>query len=91
MLALLVALVVTVSPQDHGLRAGVARVDVTPETPIRLAGYASRTSEAGTVEQRLFAKALALAQGDGPPVIVVTLDSTGITTAIRERVLEASR
>ncbi|MBI5853050.1 MAG: neutral/alkaline non-lysosomal ceramidase N-terminal domain-containing protein [Planctomycetes bacterium] len=91
MLALLVALVVLASPQDHGLRAGVGRVDVTPEPPIRLAGYASRTSEAGAVEQRLFAKALALAQGDGKPVIVVTLDSTGITAAIRERVVDALR
>lgn len=90
-LALLCALVgVISSPQvERGWRAGVASVDVTPTPPIRLAGYASRGTEAETIEQRLHAKALALSAGEEPPLVVVTLDSTGITSSIRGRVLAA--
>ena len=44
-----------------GWKAGVARVDTTPTKPVRMAGYASRTSPSQGVAHPLAAKALALA------------------------------
>ena len=35
---------------------GLARVDITPETPILLSGYQSRTTAADKVEMRLHAR-----------------------------------
>ena len=46
---------------SSGWKAGVARVDTTPATPVRMAGYASRTSPSQGVAHPLAAKALALA------------------------------
>jgi hypothetical protein len=39
---------------------GVAKTDITPEEPVRLSGYASRTTPATEIEDRLFARALVL-------------------------------
>ena len=39
---------------------GVAKTDITPEEPVRLSGYASRTTPATEIEDRLFARALIL-------------------------------
>ena len=43
-----------------GFRAGLARVNITPDGPIWLSGYASRNKPSEGVYQELFAKALAL-------------------------------
>ena len=45
--------------------AGAAKIDITPETPVRMYGYAIRTMESEGVAQRLKATALAI----GGPVI----------------------
>ncbi len=52
---------------------GVARVDITPDHPVRLVGYASRTSESEGVAERIWAKALAIGgdAGEGPAVLVM--------------------
>ena len=63
----------------HGLISlGVARVDVTPEGPIRLHGYGSRKTESTGVAQKLWAKALAI--GDDP--LLVVTDSDGQLRAV---------
>ena len=49
---------------------GLARVDITPETPILLSGYQSRAAAAEKVEMRLHARALALGE-DGPGLTVL--------------------
>ena len=46
---------------------GVAEVDITPDYPIRMTGYGNRKTESEGAEQRLKARALAIA-GDAPPV-----------------------
>jgi hypothetical protein len=75
-LALLVcALAAGVGAQDF--QAGVARVDITPEGPIRLAGYASRNKPSESVDQRLFVKALALKDGAGATTLLLTADTIG--------------
>jgi putative membrane-bound dehydrogenase-like protein len=56
---------------------GVATVDVTPDEPIRLTGYASRQTPSQGVKQKLWAKALAIG-GDREAVVLITLDNCGI-------------
>lgn len=56
------------------IRAGVASMDITPEMPIRLSGYAARQEEAHEVKQPLHAKALALEAEDAPLSILITAD-----------------
>ena len=60
------------------LDLGVARIDVTPGVPIRLTGYASRKTNSAGVEQKLWAKALALGSDQAGPAVLVTLDNCGI-------------
>ncbi len=57
-----------------GWKAGVARVDTTPTAPVRMAGYASRTSPSQGVAHPLVAKALALSDAQGNRVVLVTCD-----------------
>ncbi|PYJ00874.1 MAG: dehydrogenase, partial [Verrucomicrobia bacterium] len=60
------------------LDIGVARIDVTPPEPIRLTGYASRKTNSAGVEQKLWAKALALGRDQDRPALLLTLDNCGI-------------
>src|SRR5882672_6186718 len=60
------------------LDIGVARIDVTPREPIRLTGYASRKTNSAGVEQKLWAKALALGRDQDRPALLLTLDNCGI-------------
>ena len=67
-------------------KAGVDRLDITPTVPVRMAGYASRTSPSQGVAHPLFAKALALADADGHKVVIVTCDIIALRRASSERV-----
>lgn len=69
---------------------GVARIDITPDGPIRLAGYGVRKkTESEGVLQRLGAKALAFGSDAQGPSILITVDLVGIpghiTTKLAER------
>ena len=50
------------------IQVGVARVDVTPDYPVRLSGYGSRSEPSQGVTHPIWAKAMALGsnEGDGP-------------------------
>jgi hypothetical protein len=75
---------------DGTMDVGVARIDITPEVPIRLAGYASRVkSETDVVMQRLSAKALAFGSDNQHPSILITVDLVGIPWRITKKVGEA--
>ncbi len=68
---------------DGTMEVGVARVDITPDGPIRLAGYGARPkSESGGIIQRLSAKALAFGSDAQHPSILITVDLVGITARI---------
>lgn len=69
-------------------KAGAARIDITPDYPVRLSGYGSRTTEHEGVALKIWAKALALQWGDEKPAIILTVDSTGIPAAVRAEVLK---
>ena len=66
------------------VQLGVAKVDITPASPIRLTGYASRRTESEGVEQRLWAKALAIGSDADDPALLLTVDNCGMTEAITE-------
>ena len=73
-----------------GWKAGVARVHTTPTAPVRMAGYASRTSPSQGVAHPLAAKALALSDPNGTKVIIVSCDIISFrrpfTTRVTDRV-----
>src|SRR5437868_7600359 len=66
-------------PRTYAVDAGVARMDVTPSESIRLTGYGGRTTNSTGVEQKLWAKALALGSDRDGPALLITLDNCGIS------------
>jgi len=69
-------------------KAGVASAVITPEQPLHMAGYAGRKDPAEGTEQDLFAKALAIEDGEGRRVVIVTMDLVGVIDRLRETVAE---
>ena len=68
---------------------GVASVDITPDTPIRMYGYGSRTTESQGVAGPLRAKALAIGSNDGQgPAILLTVDCGAVPGDIRQAVYQ---
>lgn len=90
-LPLLLGLAFLLSTQAAGFRAGVARIDITPKLPFWLTGYASRSMPATNVAQRISAKALALEDGAGGRIVLVTADLIGIPAWICEQAAEGIR
>lgn len=77
-LPLLVLGLASVSINSFAVDIGVARIDVTPAEPVRLTGYASRKAPHVAVEQKLWAKALAIGSDRERPAVLITLDNCGI-------------
>jgi hypothetical protein len=67
-----------VSAQDSIWRAGVAKVNITPELPIWLSGYGGRNRPATEILDDLWAKALVLEDSSGKRAVLVTMDIVGI-------------
>jgi hypothetical protein len=59
-------------------KAGAAKVNITPEQPMWMAGYAARTKPAEGKMTDLWAKALVLEDAGGKRAVLVTLDLVGI-------------
>ena len=70
-------------------KAGVARANITPTTPLLLAGYASRDKPAEGKVMELWIKALALEDAEGHRAIVLTSDTLGIPQSIYHSVCAA--
>src|SRR5262245_47722796 len=67
-----------------GLRAvGVARVDITPDYPVRLSGFGFRRTESEGIRQRIWAKALAIGADDDRPAVLIAVDYRGIPDRMR--------
>jgi neutral ceramidase len=78
-LALVAALllVVPVHAQGQaGLKAGVARIDITPDKPVTLSGYASRKDLSTGVHDPLSARVLAF-EAAGKRLVLVSVDIIG--------------
>jgi putative membrane-bound dehydrogenase-like protein len=77
---------VAASPRDY--KVGLAKVDITPEGPIRLSGFYVRQTESIGVREPIFARAMAIQGLDGKPAVLVTVDSIGIPAAVRNEVAQ---
>lgn len=73
------------------MAVGAARVDITPELPIRLSGYQSRPTESTQVAMPLTARALAIGSDAEGPVVIVTAEVIAVSEAISEAVAAAVR
>ncbi len=62
-----------------GWKAGVARVAITPDEPVWLAGFANRTRPSEGVLEEIYAKALALEDASGSVSVLLTSDLLGFT------------
>src|SRR6266496_2545316 len=69
-------------------KVGLATIKITPEIPVPMAGYASRTKPFAKVEQDIYAKALALEDRPGHRAVLVTTDLLGLSRAVAEPVCQ---
>lgn len=67
-------------------KAGTSRVDITPKEPIWMAGYGSRTKPSEGMIHPLWAKALALEDGQGNRAVIIGTDTLGMTRSIYETI-----
>ena len=67
-------------------KAGAARIDLTPDDPVWMGGYAGRKKPSEGVALRVHAKALALEDAGGNPFVFVTLDLVSIPRQLRDDV-----
>ncbi len=90
-LALPLAAAVAAAAESPLVAVGVARIDITPELPIQLAGYQQRTTEALRVEMPLMARALAIGSDAEGPVVLITAEVITMSEPISEAVATAIR
>lgn len=77
------------APSQPLVVVGVASIDITPEWPIRLSGYAARSkAEAVDVIHRLNAKALAFGSDEEEKSLFITVDLVGIPGSIWKELSE---
>ena len=87
LVAIIAVFNVSVLAQEKALwKAGVATAVITPEKPMRMAGYAARIKHATGKDQDLFGKALAIEDQKGNRVVFITLDLIGVTAELRAAV-----
>jgi hypothetical protein len=71
-------------------RAGAASVSITPDRPVWMAGYASRTGPSEGVLLDLTASAVVLSDTAGHRLAIVSLELIEIPTALREQLLDTA-
>lgn len=72
--------------QSPTVPVGVARIDITPDYPIRLSGYGFRRTENEGVLQKIWAKALVI--GDHEPVLLIAVDVCGLSHDFVEKLAQ---
>lgn len=73
------------------MRAGLAKVVITPEYNIWMAGYAARTKPSLGKFHDLYAKALAVTDEKGNRMVLVTADILGFTRELAEAIAEKAQ
>lgn len=74
-------------PEASLVPVGVAKVDITPQTPVRMYGYASRKTESEGVAGRLKASAVALGSDAEPgPAVLLAVDCGAVPDTLRDEV-----
>jgi neutral ceramidase len=85
---ILLAVLLSMAADDLDWKAGLAEINITPEEPVALAGYASRTQPFERVEADIYVKALALEDAEGHRAVLVTSDLVGFQAAVAEPIRE---
>lgn len=88
---LLVLLFPKVSGAEEFWRAGAASVRITPDAPVWMAGYASRTGPSSGVLHELQATAVVLTDRADRRLAIVSLDLIEIPAALREQLLAVAQ
>lgn len=88
LLPALLALALSTTAAEPTWRAGFAKVAITPDKPMWMSGYASRTAPAEGKETDLWAKAAVLRDGKGDKLVLVTLDLVGIDRGLSQSVCQ---
>src|SRR5262245_31791556 len=83
---LIVLLLWSVSVCGATFKAGLARVDITPRSPVWMSGCAARTHPYEGVLNRLWAKALAIESSPGGRIVIVSTDLVGIPRELSDEV-----
>ncbi len=89
MRTVLLALLFLTAPQagpSTTLRAGAAKVKITPDTPGWLTGYGGRKTVAEGVAQDLWARALAIEDANGRKHVLVTADILGFPPGLNRSI-----
>ena len=68
-------------------KVGAASTVITPERPLRMAGYGGRTGLADGTVQDLFAKCITFEDRQGQRVTMITLDLIGVVAELRAAVV----
>lgn len=71
-----------------GWKAGAAKVNITPTSPMWMAGYGARDRPAEGALTDLWAKSLALEDADGDRAVLVTMDLVGIDRDLSQDVCQ---
>lgn len=67
---------------------GIAKVDITPDYPVLLSGYASRSTELiSRVEQQLWARAIVIRNEGKQPHILIAVDNCGVPASVTKAVV----
>ena len=74
------------SATDVPWKAGVARAVVTPQKPLWMAGYGSRTEPAAGKQHDLFVRALVLEDAEGHRGVILTSDLLGIPKTMYDKI-----
>lgn len=83
---------ISMGAKAEPLRAGIARIEITPKEPVMLAGYASRKELSQGIHDALFARAVAFGQ-DRQRFVLVVIDNCGFynsTADPRKAILTAN-
>lgn len=75
------------APSDKFRSVGAAKIDITPNYPIRLTGYAARKTESEGVAEHIFARALAIGTDPEKPAVLITVDNCGVPGVVRAEVV----
>jgi len=86
--SLLCSTLAGVASESSAPEVGVAARDVTPELPIRLAGYEGRNRPADKLDLPLRVRALALRNPSGERFVFVALDNCEVSHAFTQPVLQ---
>lgn len=68
---------------------GFAKVDITPETPLRLAGYGARKTVFEGVDEKLFGRVMVMREQDASLAVLVSVDSIGFPGILTSEIQQA--